>query len=460
MAWVGHALGGFAEYAADQVTHGQPRPTLTDYLESARFWFESFQNWQSEFLAIALDGVAGGVPATAMVAGVEARARAARRDRPLSGSARHAAGPTQTSTPWSAATCATWRSRRRHSRRCSATSGAAAAILALDDPLTELVGPDGALPRISGHRSGVDAGDPRGPRDRRIADRRAGDRATASAAPTSSGGVRFGGTSSAGPKSCGSSRDPRLRRSRAWQHYRGDLQMHSEWSDGTPTVEEIADACLAARLSIRGGHRSFVRPEDRRRHVDGRGGRAARAIDASTSAAAARSACCRASRRTSTRRGSLDLTDERPAHVRRRPRRAAFAAAQERGSDRRSSSRRRASGVRILAHPRGRMTGSRAGVVADWDAVFAAAARRGVAIEIDGDPARQDLDHTLARAGARGGLPLRARQRRAYDDAARLRRDRHRARATGRHSRERIVNCWPLERLLGWLSRPSSESGR
>ena len=53
IAWVGHALGGFAEYAADQVTHHQPRPALPDYLMSARFWFESFQNWQSEFLAIA-----------------------------------------------------------------------------------------------------------------------------------------------------------------------------------------------------------------------------------------------------------------------------------------------------------------------------------------------------------------------------------------------------------------------
>jgi hypothetical protein len=52
-AWVGHALGGFAQYAADRVAHGDPPPTFTDYLESARFWFESFQNWQSEFLAIA-----------------------------------------------------------------------------------------------------------------------------------------------------------------------------------------------------------------------------------------------------------------------------------------------------------------------------------------------------------------------------------------------------------------------
>ena len=53
LSWIGHALGGFAEYAADEVAHQQPRPALTDYLVSARFWFESFQNWQSEFLAIA-----------------------------------------------------------------------------------------------------------------------------------------------------------------------------------------------------------------------------------------------------------------------------------------------------------------------------------------------------------------------------------------------------------------------
>ncbi len=53
ISWVGHAAGGFAEYAADQVAHGQGRPTLNEYLVSARFWFESFQNWQSEFLAIA-----------------------------------------------------------------------------------------------------------------------------------------------------------------------------------------------------------------------------------------------------------------------------------------------------------------------------------------------------------------------------------------------------------------------
>lgn len=53
LSWAGHVAGGYFTYAADQVEHGQARPTLVDYLSSARFWFESLQNWQSEFLAIA-----------------------------------------------------------------------------------------------------------------------------------------------------------------------------------------------------------------------------------------------------------------------------------------------------------------------------------------------------------------------------------------------------------------------
>ena len=39
----------------------------------------------------------------------------------------------------------------------------------------------------------------------------------------------------------------------AIEHYLGDLQMHSEWSDGSPTVQDIADACLQ-----RGYHYSAV----------------------------------------------------------------------------------------------------------------------------------------------------------------------------------------------------------
>jgi hypothetical protein len=53
VSWGGHVWGGWAEYAVDQALHGQPEPGVMDYVTSSRFWFESFQNWQSEFLSVA-----------------------------------------------------------------------------------------------------------------------------------------------------------------------------------------------------------------------------------------------------------------------------------------------------------------------------------------------------------------------------------------------------------------------
>ncbi len=49
---VGHALGGAAEYSNEQQAHGQPETSVVEYVSSSQFWFESFQNWQSEFLAV------------------------------------------------------------------------------------------------------------------------------------------------------------------------------------------------------------------------------------------------------------------------------------------------------------------------------------------------------------------------------------------------------------------------
>ena len=48
-----HALGGAGEFNEDQKAHGQPeRVTTLGYMSTSRFWFESLQNWQSEFLAV------------------------------------------------------------------------------------------------------------------------------------------------------------------------------------------------------------------------------------------------------------------------------------------------------------------------------------------------------------------------------------------------------------------------
>jgi uncharacterized protein DUF6766 len=47
-----HALSGMGLYNAEELSHGQPAITLGRFLVSSEFWFESMQNWQSEFLAV------------------------------------------------------------------------------------------------------------------------------------------------------------------------------------------------------------------------------------------------------------------------------------------------------------------------------------------------------------------------------------------------------------------------
>jgi glycerol uptake facilitator-like aquaporin len=40
--------------ADDALEHGEPAPTMLGHLFDAQFWFESLQNWQSEFLSTAV----------------------------------------------------------------------------------------------------------------------------------------------------------------------------------------------------------------------------------------------------------------------------------------------------------------------------------------------------------------------------------------------------------------------
>jgi histidinol phosphatase-like PHP family hydrolase len=332
---------------------------------------------------------------------------------------------------------------------------AAAAVLALGVPLTDLVGPGGSLPKIPG----IGPGSTRIIRE--ILD--------TGESPTVERAIE------ASERRADIERRRRLRRhflSRAevrrilldgsfsglsLAEYRGDLQMHSEWSDGSPTVRQIADACVqrgyryaavtdhSYGLRIAGGM-SMAEAAQQRRAIDevnvrfGTEFKLLQGIEANIDAA-----------------GRLDLSDDEAAsfdvvlaapHARLRR--------NEDQTDRMLAALAHAA-VRILAHPRGRITGSRAGVIADWDAVFVAAERRGIAIEIDGDPARQDLDYTLAARALEAGCLF------ALDSDAHTTNQLSYAETAVAHARlaeipaDRIVNCWPLDRLLAWLSNPTSE---
>lgn len=51
-SFVAHAATGAVEYSQDQRAHGEATVSTLQYMGTSHFWFESFQNWQSEFLSV------------------------------------------------------------------------------------------------------------------------------------------------------------------------------------------------------------------------------------------------------------------------------------------------------------------------------------------------------------------------------------------------------------------------
>jgi Na+-transporting methylmalonyl-CoA/oxaloacetate decarboxylase gamma subunit len=53
ISWGLHLYGSWVDHNEQNLLNGQPADSITNYLTQANFWFETFQNWQSEFLSIA-----------------------------------------------------------------------------------------------------------------------------------------------------------------------------------------------------------------------------------------------------------------------------------------------------------------------------------------------------------------------------------------------------------------------
>jgi putative hydrolase len=91
-------------------------------------------------------------------------------------------------------------------------------------------------------------------------------------------------------------------------------------------------------------------------------------------------------------------------------------------------------------------------VQADWERVFRAAAALDVAIEIDGDPARQDIDYQLAPLAVSAGCLW------ALDSDAHSAAELQYAETAIAHARlagvpaQRVINTWPLDRLMDWAA--------
>ena len=107
--------------------------------------------------------------------------------------------------------------------------------------------------------------------------------------------------------------------------------------------------------------------------------------------------------------------------------------------------------VHVIAHPTGRLMGQRQGMNADWEVIFEEAARTGTILEINANPYRLDLpDYLAALAKEKGCL---------FSIGS----DAHRPShiefldfgvSVARRAwlgKERVVNCWRLDHLLEWL---------
>jgi histidinol phosphatase-like PHP family hydrolase len=234
--------------------------------------------------------------------------------------------------------------------------------------------------------------------------------------------------------------------------YRGDLQMHSTWSDGSQSLEDIVNEGISRGyqycavtdhsygLPIAGGL-SMERFAEQHRDIDrinaeykGRF-RLLKGVEANILAD-----------------GSVDMTADELALME-----IVVAAphAVLRATHDQTERMIRAvqtPGVHILGHPSGRKYGERPGVSAEWPRVFVAAKRANVAIEIDGDPSRQDVHYDLARGAVAAGCLF------ALDTDAHSTSEFDYVDTAIAHARlagvppERVINTWPLPKLLKWAN--------
>jgi DNA polymerase (family 10) len=232
---------------------------------------------------------------------------------------------------------------------------------------------------------------------------------------------------------------------------RGDLQMHSTWSDGVNTIAELAQAALeqgleyilitdhSQSLGVAGGltAEDLLRQREEIREVNERMGDKIRVLAGVETEIKAD--------------GSLDYADDVLAEL------DLVIASLHSGlrTGREKTTERMLAAIRnphvdIIAHPTGRLIGQREGADLDMETIFRVSAETGTALEINADYRRLDLSDVHARRAIELGVKLTIGS------------DAHEAAnvgvleygvATARRgwvTAANVVNTWPLEKMLAW----------
>jgi len=116
--------------------------------------------------------------------------------------------------------------------------------------------------------------------------------------------------------------------------------------------------------------------------------------------------------------------------------------------------------VDIIGHPTGRLLPDREGADLDMDVILPAAAEAGVALEINANPSRLDLDDVYARRALELGCLLAVNTDAHHPDHLDLA---HFGVGTARRAwatADNVINAWPVEKLLHWLDERGHRRAR
>lgn len=233
---------------------------------------------------------------------------------------------------------------------------------------------------------------------------------------------------------------------------RGDLQLHSTWSDGKNTLLELAQAAKELGYeyiavtdhshSLRIAH--GVHAQKMKQRI--------REIREVNEKLGAKPYVLAGAEVEILEDGSLDYPDE----VLKELEIVLVAIHSHFGQDEKAETRRILKAlenpyVHILSHPTCRLIGQRKGIEADWEKVFSRAKSLGKAVEIDGYYDRLDLPDRLARQAGEMGVMISV-----CTDAHQIDHLRFMDLAVGTAQRAwlgpaQVLNTKPLEELLGWL---------
>ncbi len=241
---------------------------------------------------------------------------------------------------------------------------------------------------------------------------------------------------------------------------RGDLHVHTDWSDGLSSIEAMAEAAKARGYE-------YLAICDHSRSLGIAGGLSEDEIAGQIEAVS------EANKRLSgitllsgaevdiKKDGSLDYPDSilRRLDIVVASVHSAFTQSREAMTHRVTSAICNGN-VDVIGHPSGRVIGARVGYEIDMGRAIEAAADHGVALEINAYPERLDLDSAWARKAMERGVALA------------INTDAHSSEQLGLMpygvgvarrawlEREHVVNAWPLPRLRRWLRARSQRSTR